>query len=692
MPTMPTMPSSPDTFTWLHLTDLHFGLKGQAALWPNQREAFHKDLASMLAKTGRIDAVLFTGDLVQQGKPKEFADMQREVLDRLWQILAQHGSGDAVLLAVPGNHDLSRPKLTVANRPVLKLLFAADRFGEIASDFWGSPKSPYRKVLEKAFANYNDWWQTAPRRASDIKQGIIPGDFACTLPCGTRKIGIIGLNTAFLQLDGGNYHGKLVWDVRQLHAVCGDAVDDWVSQHDVCLLLTHQGPDWLAQDALKHGKREIARAGRFAVHLFGHMHENNLSSISTGGNPAMVRQWQAASLFGMEKYGEPPTEFRSHGYAIGQIRFAADQAQLRMWPRRVANDPSGWRFVADVDNAVTGEDDGTTPEPVPVRQCAPAPAPVSTMDAEKSPVSPPAVAPPDHPQQKALHKLEEKLALAWQEPAAQPFLQALCRDLAVHDSTNQTMLLAALDVLPGGLPKQAHAIKRALARQTLPQAGSKPHAIERVAAHLYFRAAILAVNIAQIESLCANAPELTEVFHGSAAMVAVLMAVLRAENHELDWANAPVTRSNPGQRIKGKTLLNVDHMPPDPLQQVAALTKEALGQLDPAFGFDPDALPNPDQLQKMQQHVKRRVEHQLETYDRPYRFVVSDPASRLYQDNAYVAELFASLGMPLTRIVPRAAAEVESILGVSPEYFDDLFVQFLEVLRDAKQAGGSPTP
>ncbi|WP_295446697.1 hypothetical protein [uncultured Thiodictyon sp.] len=40
-----------DTFSWLHLTDLHFGLKGQGGLWPTLRQPFLDDLARLHTHT-----------------------------------------------------------------------------------------------------------------------------------------------------------------------------------------------------------------------------------------------------------------------------------------------------------------------------------------------------------------------------------------------------------------------------------------------------------------------------------------------------------------------------------------------------------------------------------------------------------------------------------------------------------------
>ncbi len=36
--------NGPIIFNWLHLTDLHMGIKDQHTLWPNVEEAFFDDL------------------------------------------------------------------------------------------------------------------------------------------------------------------------------------------------------------------------------------------------------------------------------------------------------------------------------------------------------------------------------------------------------------------------------------------------------------------------------------------------------------------------------------------------------------------------------------------------------------------------------------------------------------------------
>ena len=121
-----------DAFSWLHLTDLHWGLTGQKPLWPNVREQFFKDLAEVRPKTGPWHAVLFTGDLVRNGSKDEFASLEDSVFGPLWERFRQLDC-NPVLLAVPGNHDLKRPSAKSQSASV-RWLRTPGRFQEIAEN------------------------------------------------------------------------------------------------------------------------------------------------------------------------------------------------------------------------------------------------------------------------------------------------------------------------------------------------------------------------------------------------------------------------------------------------------------------------------------------------------------------------------------------------------------------------------
>jgi hypothetical protein len=195
-------------FSWLHLTDLHKGMRGDTHLWPNIRQAFYKDLADQYKRRGAWDVVLFTGDLVQKGSAEEFTKLNDEILKPLWEYFQELGFNPA-LLAVPGNHDLQRPQpLSAAARMLTK--WGNDP--EIQEEFWETPDSEYRQVVDRAFQNYSAWWNEYSFRGSlDIQSGRLPGDFSTIVSKDGFQIGIVGLNVTFLQLTGGDYTGKLVW-------------------------------------------------------------------------------------------------------------------------------------------------------------------------------------------------------------------------------------------------------------------------------------------------------------------------------------------------------------------------------------------------------------------------------------------------------------------------------------------------
>jgi hypothetical protein len=353
------------SFNWLHLTDLHFGLQGQASIWPNVREVFWNDLENLHEKSGPWDAVIFTGDLVQSGSEAEFTELENKVLGPLWDHLAKLGSKEPVLLAVPGNHDLLRPA-SENPKAALRQMLREDGFSEIANEFWTDPNSEYREIISASFANYQAWSQKNTRNTGlKITQGILPGDFSATLDVQTDdgmplRIGIAGINTTFLQLAKGDYTKRLVLDSRQLHQACGEDLPGWTKSHDACILMTHQGPDWLDEHSAMEAYTEINPAGRFAVHLFGHMHENTMRSTATGGGK-IVRQWQGNSLFGLEKFGDPPQTDRRHGYGAGRIEFDNDGASIRHWPRRATKiGNNGWGFHPDYGSCVLIEGDSCT--------------------------------------------------------------------------------------------------------------------------------------------------------------------------------------------------------------------------------------------------------------------------------------------------------------------------------------------
>ncbi|MDM0029306.1 metallophosphoesterase [Variovorax saccharolyticus] len=366
-------------FSWLHLTDMHFGLAGLGQRWPNIRERFFEDLEVAYRTSGPWDAVIFTGDLVQSGDQAQYVQLNEDVLAPLFKRIEELNSAHVkklkesapddeiqvplpVLLAVPGNHDLVRPSQSPSS-PALRIMLNAQGFREIEDELMGSAASDYRDVISKAFRNFSLWSEAVRHTPDKPMRGLLPGDFSVSLKVNGLDVRIVGLNTAFLQLDGGNHMGRLEWDVRQFNAACtGDPMGDgahWVRSGDFALLLTHHGPEWLSPQSRDLVYAEINPAGRFALHLFGHMHKGEQRSLTAGGVRRTV--WQGNALFSMETIASHELAERRHGYACGKIERVRSGLSMRLFPRRARFDSvNGWRFSRDDEATILEESDGGT--------------------------------------------------------------------------------------------------------------------------------------------------------------------------------------------------------------------------------------------------------------------------------------------------------------------------------------------
>nr|MDQ3960671.1 hypothetical protein [Pseudomonadota bacterium] len=79
------------------------------------------------------------------------------------------------LLAVPGNHDLVRPDNPTD--PTLMTLMHLWEKSEVQGPFWDNPMSDQRRLVEKAFTNYSQWWEsTSIHKPESYSKGILPGD------------------------------------------------------------------------------------------------------------------------------------------------------------------------------------------------------------------------------------------------------------------------------------------------------------------------------------------------------------------------------------------------------------------------------------------------------------------------------------------------------------------------------------
>jgi hypothetical protein len=220
-------------------------------------------------------------------------------------------------------------------------------------------------LVRQSFASFTSWLKQHPfRRPLSLTRGLLPGDFAATIAKDGIRVGVIGLNSSFLQLKDGDYEGKLGVDARQLVAVCGENFTDWFDQCTFCLFMTHHPPSWFSSFSREALKQDIAVPGRFVAHLCGHLHDSAHERVSVGGDGVPSRCWQGASLFGLEFYGIEQKSERKHGYSAATVNIVGGTGALRIWPRlAVKHEAGNWRFVQSPALTLEG-DGGTAPEVV----------------------------------------------------------------------------------------------------------------------------------------------------------------------------------------------------------------------------------------------------------------------------------------------------------------------------------------
>jgi predicted MPP superfamily phosphohydrolase len=331
----------------------------QTAFLPTIKDKFFDDIAYLYEKSQPWDLVVFTGDLTQKGDAEEFKKLDG-FLEELWKKFDQLGvKPQPSLVAVPGNHDLVRLK-DEEDDPYIKLLTDTwERNKKMRDIFWSEPESKYSQSITAAFQNYLDWWERTQFKLPITQHGWLPGDFSAVFEKDGASLGIIGLNSTFLQLTAGVKPGALAIHPRQLQDVCDGDGPVWLKKHNANLLLTHQPPDWLNEESQRYLEQEIVGNNNFAVHLFGHMHEVDYRSQSQRG-ASRIRVFQTTSLYGLAEYGEEGKKIdRRHGFTVGRIELKGDEGALSFWPR-TAYGSNQWNFAVDVAVTVKGEE--TVPE------------------------------------------------------------------------------------------------------------------------------------------------------------------------------------------------------------------------------------------------------------------------------------------------------------------------------------------
>lgn len=312
---------------YLHLSDLHIGDKHQKGLISQTKKILFDDINYIIAKMKKLDVVFFTGDFVQTGSSDEFEQLEEFLID-LWRLFKQNNQ-DPYLVCVPGNHDLER---VVDNfNPTQKVLSNWLNEKDIYEDHFWNNSNIYIDFIKDRFKNYSYWYRnTSIKKAEDIYWGYIPGDFYSTINIDGSRLGIVGLNSSFLQLYPGNAKNKIGIYNKQINFLFNDSYTEWLKKQNISVLLTHHSSDWFEKRSLDDFNQEIYNNDSYIEHLCGHMHEPSYSLTSINGFQSK-RCWISPSLFGLEYYEDKVN--RIHGYSAGIFSIESDLITRTTWPR-----------------------------------------------------------------------------------------------------------------------------------------------------------------------------------------------------------------------------------------------------------------------------------------------------------------------------------------------------------------------
>lgn len=351
------------TFGWIQFSDLHLGGKNTELVWTNVRHLLYEDIMHVADQIGSVNLVLFSGDMVLSGTEAQFLEFEKEIV-ALSDKLSEAGHNPCFVF-VPGNHDLTRNKNS--DNPASVIFQKMWRDNSVQREFWGTKSNIYFKEIKRAFKNYLAWHSTSKVKKPDLQFGLLPGDFSATVESEEFRVGIVGLNSTYLQMRKGDYKGSLSIDARQVAAVCNGDIHEWASSHDVAIFVTHHPPAWLDKKAIQDLESEIhAPPSRFTLHLFGHEHDAQISETSLGGG-GVRRRLQAKSLFSEEPSQGTTMPERLHGYNAGAFTVQNDQILLTLYPRSATKTQDGsWSLGPDASFTIVKG--GESVEPIIVKK------------------------------------------------------------------------------------------------------------------------------------------------------------------------------------------------------------------------------------------------------------------------------------------------------------------------------------
>lgn len=331
--------------TYIHFSDLHIGDQLAVPLLSHVKDELLSDLEYIKKELGHVDVVFMTGDLVQTGSENEFSDF-KVFFESLMQVLSDK-DGAPFVFFVPGNHDLARTTVpTGSTHQTLKNWTANS---ELRNDFFWEKDSEYIRYCEERFKYFNQFLREYNEEHNITpKYGILPGDAYYTLDIKGVKIGIVGLNSSFLQIEGGDYHRKLGVYNQQISYLFDTRYIESLKSNDINFLLTHHNAEWFEPHSMSQYEGTIYKKNYVLEHFCGHNHIPK-TSYHDDNFSGTTHVNVAPSLCGLEKFDDVSDKIdRIHGYHAGKYQIEDDGSiNKRFYPRIAVKRGGAFVFTSD---------------------------------------------------------------------------------------------------------------------------------------------------------------------------------------------------------------------------------------------------------------------------------------------------------------------------------------------------------
>ncbi|MDE6388082.1 MAG: metallophosphoesterase [Lachnospiraceae bacterium] len=295
-----------NSFKWLHLSDFHTGKDnyGQIKLFTY----IHDHIRQNMEKGFFPDAVFITGDIANKGLTAEYDMFFKEFIEPLSDV---YGTLPRIYI-VPGNHDIDRNQCEQAAKSLYTVL------EESGSKFFDADTTGFGKRKE-IFARFDNFQDCVSKAGKDVCYPVKEifdekGAYTDVLSIGQKKIGIVGINTAWLsnsdkdkeKLSPGKYILEEALNV--------------VKDCEYKIVLGHHPLDWLQGEQRQQITTLLIK--NKAMYLHGHMHKNSGNFMLAYNMGSLILQSGAA-------FQERENEIYYNSLQWGELDFQSEEVTIK---------------------------------------------------------------------------------------------------------------------------------------------------------------------------------------------------------------------------------------------------------------------------------------------------------------------------------------------------------------------------